>query len=64
MSAPNRLSRQAIEEFQAIYLEEFGQHLSDDEVQQIALRLLRCFEILAQPVEAVCQIRPSPTSDH
>jgi hypothetical protein len=32
---PQQLSREAIEEFKAIYQEEFGEILSDDEVQEI-----------------------------
>ena len=51
MEAPQQLSRQAIEDFRAIYQEEFGVALSDDEVQEIALRLLRFFGILAKPGE-------------
>lgn len=46
MKTPQQLSRQAIDEFKAIYQEEFGKSLSDDEVQEIALRLLRFFGIL------------------
>ena len=46
MKPPNQLSREAIEEFKAIYREEFGEVLSDDEVQEIAMRLLRFFGIL------------------
>jgi len=46
MKTPNQLSREAIEEFKAIYQEEFGEILSDDEVQEIAIRLLRFFGIL------------------
>jgi hypothetical protein len=46
METPNQLSREAIEEFKAIYQEEFGETLSDDEVQEIAMRLLRFFGIL------------------
>jgi hypothetical protein len=46
MKTPQQLSRQAIEEFKAIYQEEFGKSLTDDEVQEIALRLLRFFGIL------------------
>jgi len=49
MTTPQQLSRQAIDEFKAIYQEEFDQTLSDDEVQEIALRLLRFFGILHQP---------------
>ena len=50
MKTPQQLSRQAIDEFKAIYQEEFGRELSDDEVQEIALRLLRFFGILARPL--------------
>lgn len=46
MQTPNQLSREAIEEFKTIYQEEFGEVLSDGEVQEIAMRLLRFFGIL------------------
>lgn len=49
MKTPKQLSREAIEEFRTIYQEEFGKNLTDDEVQEIALRLLRFFGILSQP---------------
>lgn len=49
MKIPQQLSRQAIEEFKAIYREEFGRSLSDDEVKEIAVRLLRFFGILVRP---------------
>lgn len=49
MTTPQQLSREAIEEFKAIYQEEFGTQLTDDEVQEIALRLLRFFGLLRQP---------------
>ncbi|MFA6076703.1 MAG: hypothetical protein WC735_01360 [Candidatus Paceibacterota bacterium] len=49
MKTPQQLSREAIEEFRAIYQEEFGKRLSDDEIQEIAVRLLRFFGILKQP---------------
>lgn len=49
MKTPPQLSREAIEEFKAIYLEEFGENLTDDEVQEIAVRLLRFFGILTRP---------------
>jgi len=45
---PQQLSREAIDEFKAIYQEEFGETLSDDEVQEIAMRLLRFFGILTK----------------
>ena len=43
---PQQLSREAIDSFKAIYQEEFNEILSDDEVQEIAMRLLRFFGIL------------------
>ena len=46
MKIPNQLSREAIEEFKQIYQEEFNEVLSDDEVQEIAMRLLRFFGII------------------
>ena len=46
MKTSQQLSREAIEEFRKIYEEEFGKRLTDDEVQHIALRLLRFFGIL------------------
>ena len=49
MKTQQQLSRQAIDEFKAAYREEFGQDLSDDEVQEMALRLLRFFGILVSP---------------
>jgi hypothetical protein len=49
MNTPQQLSREAIDEFKAIYQEEFGRELSDDEVQEIAIRLLRFFGILVRP---------------
>jgi hypothetical protein len=50
MNTPQQLSREAIDEFKAIYQEEFGRELSDDEVQEIAIRLLRFFGILVKPL--------------
>ncbi len=49
MATPQQLSRQAISEFRAIYEEEFGKALTDEEVQEIAMRLLRFFGILRNP---------------
>ena len=48
MKTPQQLSREAIEEFKAAYQDEFGENLSDDEVQEIATRLLRFFGILSK----------------
>ena len=49
MKTPQQLSREAIDEFKAIYQDEFGRELSDDEVQEIAIRLLQFFRILVRP---------------
>ena len=46
METPNQLSREAIEEFRTTYQKEFGKRLTDNEVQEIALRLLRFFGVL------------------
>ena len=43
---PQQLSQEAIKDFKAIYQTEFGQELSDDSVQEIAVRLLQFFGIL------------------
>jgi len=50
MKTPQQLSREAIEEFKAIYQEEFGKKLTDDEVQEIAVRLLRFFGVLKRAI--------------
>ena len=44
-----QLSKEAIEEFRAIYREEFGKELSDDEVDEMGMRVLRLFHLLEQP---------------
>ncbi len=49
MEKQQQLSRNAIEDFKSIYLEEFGVALSDDQVQEMAVRLLRFFGILTKP---------------
>lgn len=49
MKTPQQLSREAIDEFKAIYQEEFGELLTDDAVQEIAGRLLRFFGMLDRP---------------
>jgi len=48
MKTPQQLSRKAIDEFKAAYKDEFGEELSDDEVREIAMRLLRFFGILSK----------------
>lgn len=47
MTTPHQLSREAIQEFRQIYEAEFGERLSDDKIQEIALNLLRFFGILS-----------------
>jgi len=47
MNMSQQLSQEAVNEFKSIYQDEFGRELSDDEVQEIAMRLLRFFGILA-----------------
>jgi hypothetical protein len=49
MQPPRQLSLQAIEEFKRIYQEEFGRDISNDDAQEIGLRLLRLFGILLNP---------------
>jgi hypothetical protein len=39
-----RLSRQAIEEFKEIYYQEFGEKISEQEVQEMGEELLFLFE--------------------
>jgi hypothetical protein len=45
---PRQLSPEALREFKEIYLEEFGETLTDDEAEAIAVRVIRFFGILAQ----------------
>jgi hypothetical protein len=59
METTQQLSREAIEEFKAIYLEEFGKPLSNDEAQEMALRLLRFLETL-QPQTVGTPARSTP----
>ena len=47
MKSPNPLNRAAIDEFKAIYAEEFGETLSDEKVQEIATGLLQFFGVIA-----------------
>ena len=43
-----KLSPEALQEFKEIYLEEFGETLTDDEAEAIAVRVIKFFGILAQ----------------
>jgi hypothetical protein len=49
MKTPQQLSREAIDKFKAIYKEEFGQLLSDDEAREMGLRLLNFLKFLLEP---------------
>jgi hypothetical protein len=49
VKTPRQLSGQAAKEFKAIYREQFGQDLSDDQAQEMGLRLLNLFKILLLP---------------
>jgi hypothetical protein len=44
-----RLDADAIKEFKAIWKEEFGEDLSDDEAQEHGLRVLHLFALLLRP---------------
>lgn len=50
MKSHQPLNRAAIDEFKAAYAEEFGEVLSDEQVIEIATRLLRFFGILTEPL--------------
>jgi hypothetical protein len=50
MSTSQVPTRRAIDEFKSIYQQEFHEILSEDEAQEIALRLLRLFDILIAPL--------------
>jgi hypothetical protein len=44
----SQLSRQAIEHFKNIYLDEFGENISDEQAQEMGLGLLNLLKILLQ----------------
>lgn len=44
------LSPDAMQEFQAIYRQEFGEDLTDDEAQAMAQALLALFRTIARPL--------------
>lgn len=49
MTAPQVLSQKAIDEFKAIYQEEFGEEISDAQAHEMALGLLRLLKLLLSP---------------
>jgi hypothetical protein len=44
-----KLSQKAIDEFKAIYREEFGDEISDDKAQEMGLGLLKLLRLLLTP---------------
>ncbi len=45
-----KLSQEAIEEFKAIYKEEFGVLLTNAEAEEMGLRVLSLFQIISAPL--------------
>ena len=48
MKAPQRLSQKAIEDFKARFHEEYGEDISDEEAQEMGLRLLNLLKLLLE----------------
>ena len=48
-----QLSKKALAEFQAIYYEEYGVALPDNEAEEMACRILQLFAIIYRPLPAV-----------
>ena len=46
MAMNHKLSAKALKEFREIYKEEFGEDLTDDEAEEIAMRVIKFFHIL------------------
>jgi hypothetical protein len=55
MKIPHQLSREAIDEFNSIYREEFGTVLFDEEVRELAVQLLQFFGILTKTQSKIKQ---------
>jgi hypothetical protein len=45
-----RLNQNAIDEFRAIYKKQFGEEISEDDAQEMGLRLLKLFQIIYRPL--------------
>jgi hypothetical protein len=45
-----RLSKEAINEFKAIYSEEFGEEISEAEAQEMGEKLLFLFKVIYRPI--------------
>ena len=52
-----RLSAEAIQELRAIYEEEFDEVLTDYEIEEMGLRLLRFFSLLVKEPDKLAQIK-------
>jgi hypothetical protein len=44
------ISQERIEEFKQIYLEEFGEEISDEKAYELALQLLQLFQVICRPL--------------
>lgn len=44
------ISQERIEEFKQIYLEEFGEEISDERAYELGLQLLHLFQVIYQPL--------------
>lgn len=44
------LSRNAIEEYKAIYKKQFGKEITDAEAEEQGMKLLRLFKIIYRPI--------------
>lgn len=45
-----RISEQALDEFKAIYQDEFGEELNEQEAREKALSLLKFFQTILRPI--------------
>lgn len=43
------LSKEAVEEFKRIYFEQYQEELSDEKAYDLAIKVLRLFELLLSP---------------
>ena len=63
-----RFSQNAIDEFKAIYQNEFKETLTDDEAQEIGSRVVELLRLLLRPLPKKSRIQtpgyPEPTSSH
>ena len=63
MKTLQQIAREAIDEFKTVHEAEFRRRLTDDEVQEIAIRLLQFFGILSHPpTDENGEASPAPVS--